>query len=127
MNKKLLKVIIYPSQDGAVLTPSANEIIRKIGASKQTHKEEFSIINVESEEGGKILSIINALRETPVHIALWNPMPQAEIAKLINFNIEDIGNICLTSINHNVSEDKNEGKKMLPLKKEWEEFLQKAR
>lgn len=101
MEKRLLKVVFYPSPEGKMTFASPNEIAIKIGVSRQTHDEDFHIIHAEMPVNG-ITSVIDRalLEKKKVDLVLWNPMPEEEIEKLKNYNL-DFNNVCICSVNHN--------------------------
>ena len=132
MQKRGLKVVIYPEQSGEHPLVEPHDVKRII---KMDQYEELSVSLCNVATSTKIVPVVsNAIKKgQKVDIVFWNPLPESELKKLLRYDLEKINGISLSSINHNLKDEiihnpeKREMSEIEKTEKKWEDFWEKRK
>jgi len=131
MQKRGLKVVIYPDHSGEHPLVEPHDVKRII---EMDQYEELSVSLCNIATNAKIVPIVsNAIKKgQKVDIVFWNPLPDSELKKLLKYDLEKINGISLSSVNHNLKSEiipnnKKEMSKTEVIEKQWEDFWEKRK
>ena len=130
MQKRGLKVVIYPEKSGEHPFVEPKDV-KKIIETDQYEELSVSLCNIANHvETVPVVS--NAIKKgQKVDIVFWNPLPDSELKKLLKYDLEKINGVSLSSVNHNLKDEiipkpkKREMSEIEKTEKQWEDFWEK--